>query len=147
MGQQRRPQVQDGLGGFGIPAHPGSFEPVGDQVLAIRRGTRSEGLNLYRGDPLQGRAVQADVPDAPLVPAPGVEVDAVLTEGGPTLLGQLIAGQLLDELCLTISPLLAGGGHLPMVAGASLDIPQVMRMVHVLEEDGALFCRYARAGK
>ena len=33
----------------------------------------------------------------------------VLAEGGPTLNGQLAAAGLLDELCLTVSPLLAGG--------------------------------------
>lgn len=33
----------------------------------------------------------------------------ILTEGGPTLLGQLVAADLLDELCLTISPLIEGG--------------------------------------
>jgi riboflavin biosynthesis pyrimidine reductase len=33
----------------------------------------------------------------------------VLTEGGPHLLGQMVEAGLLDELCLTVSPLLAGG--------------------------------------
>jgi riboflavin biosynthesis pyrimidine reductase len=32
----------------------------------------------------------------------------VLTEGGPRLLGQLVADRLLNELFLTISPVLAG---------------------------------------
>jgi riboflavin biosynthesis pyrimidine reductase len=35
----------------------------------------------------------------------------VLAEGGPTLNGQLVAAGLLDELCLTVSPLLAGSGR------------------------------------
>src|ERR1700690_4210822 len=34
----------------------------------------------------------------------------VLAEGGPQLLSQLAAAELLDELCLTISPVLARGG-------------------------------------
>ncbi len=33
----------------------------------------------------------------------------ILIEGGPHLLGQVAAAGLLDELCLTVSPLLAGG--------------------------------------
>ena len=41
----------------------------------------------------------------------------VLTEGGPRLLGQLAAGGLLDELFLTISPVLAGRGTRPARAG------------------------------
>ncbi len=34
----------------------------------------------------------------------------ILTEGGPHLLSQIIEAGLLDELCLTVSPLLAGPG-------------------------------------
>ncbi len=33
----------------------------------------------------------------------------VLCEGGPSLIGQLVADDLVDESCLTISPLLVGG--------------------------------------
>ena len=33
----------------------------------------------------------------------------ILAEGGPRLLGQLAAAGLLDELCVTVSPVLAGG--------------------------------------
>ncbi len=33
----------------------------------------------------------------------------ILAEGGPHLLGQLAAAGLIDELCVTISPVLAGG--------------------------------------
>src|SRR5260370_879463 len=39
----------------------------------------------------------------------GLGCRRILTEGGPALLGQLVAAGLLDELCLTISPLLEGG--------------------------------------
>ena len=34
----------------------------------------------------------------------------LLAEGGPRLLAQLIEASLVDELCLTIGPLLAGPG-------------------------------------
>ena len=33
----------------------------------------------------------------------------ILTEGGPTLLGEIANAGLLDELCLTTSPVLAAG--------------------------------------
>ena len=33
----------------------------------------------------------------------------VLCEGGPTLLGSVVGHGVLDELCLTISPVLVGG--------------------------------------
>ena len=34
----------------------------------------------------------------------------MLAEGGPRLLAQLVEAGLLDELCLTIGPLMAGPG-------------------------------------
>jgi len=69
----------------------------------------------------------------------------MLVEGGPHLLAQLIAADLLDELCLTISPLLAGPGASRIVAGAlSGSSPQPLSLAHVLEDHGYLFCRYTR---
>ena len=44
----------------------------------------------------------------------------VLAEGGPSLNGQLAAAGLLDELCLTVSPLLAGGDAKRVLAGPVL---------------------------
>jgi riboflavin-specific deaminase-like protein len=67
-----------------------------------------------------------------------------LCEGGPTLNGQLTAEGLVDEVCLTISPLLVGG-HAPRVADASEAGPvATMRLDRLLEDDGALFLRYVR---
>lgn len=67
----------------------------------------------------------------------------VLTEGGPTWLGELVATGHLDELCLTISPLM-GGDPLP-VSVASPGAPVVgMTLRHVLREGDTLFLRYER---
>ena len=44
-------------------------------------------------------------------------LDQVLCEGGPHLFGALLAADLVDELCLTVSPLLAGPGSERIVAG------------------------------
>ena len=41
----------------------------------------------------------------------------LLCEGGPHLLGALTAADLVDELCLTVSPLLAGPGPGRITAG------------------------------
>lgn len=69
-------------------------------------------------------------------------VGALLTEGGPTFLGELIHGALLDELCLTISPLV-GGDRLPIVESPATSATLVaFELVSVLEEDGHLFLRY-----
>jgi len=66
----------------------------------------------------------------------------VLCEGGPHLLAQVAADGLVDELCLTVSPLLAGPGPHRITAGPPLAAALPMRLVHVLEADGFLFCRY-----
>jgi len=87
----------------------------------------------------------------------------VLTEGGPNLLGQFAAAGLLDDLCLTISPLLEGGWAdrivtVPHGAGGPGSAGQAgdratasrpwavarLRLAHVLEDHGALLCRYLR---
>jgi riboflavin biosynthesis pyrimidine reductase len=68
----------------------------------------------------------------------------VLCEGGPHLLGALIAADLVDELCLTVSPLLAGGDAGRIATGPA-GPPRPMSLRHVLTEDGALFLRYARS--
>jgi riboflavin biosynthesis pyrimidine reductase len=74
----------------------------------------------------------------------------ILLEGGPHLLGHVAAAGLLDELCLTVSPLLAGGAAGRILASAAGDdVPAAqagLELAHVLADDGFLFCRYLRRG-
>lgn len=66
----------------------------------------------------------------------------VLCEGGPHLLGDLAAAGLLDELCLSLSPTLAGPDAGRVIAGQPSPA-RPMTLAHVLaEDDGFLFCRY-----
>ncbi|MDQ1696395.1 MAG: hypothetical protein QOJ03_1748 [Frankiaceae bacterium] len=67
----------------------------------------------------------------------------VICEGGPHLFGSLAAAGLVNELCLTVAPLLAGGTAGRIVAGLVSEVRDPMRLVHVLEDDGHLFLRYA----
>jgi len=69
----------------------------------------------------------------------------VLTEGGPLFLGTLIENALLDELCLTVAPILVGGGSKRIVTGLG-DVHTKMRRTHLLtDDDGYLYSRYVRA--
>ncbi|HWG00318.1 MAG TPA: pyrimidine reductase family protein [Trebonia sp.] len=68
----------------------------------------------------------------------------ILCEGGPSLLGQLSAAGLLDELCLTVSPVLAGPGPGRIVAGTPF-LARRLDLAVLLEENGTLFCRYTSA--
>jgi riboflavin biosynthesis pyrimidine reductase len=66
----------------------------------------------------------------------------VLCEGGPTLLRSLVGAHLLDELCLTTSPRLAGTGHRGLLGDQPLPGVVSLRLTDVLEGDGMLFSRY-----
>jgi riboflavin biosynthesis pyrimidine reductase len=68
----------------------------------------------------------------------------LLTEGGPGLLGQLAAAGVLDELCLSLAPLLAVG-EAPRIAHGPAAAVERMELVSLLEEKGFLFARYARS--
>lgn len=69
----------------------------------------------------------------------------ILCEGGPSLFAALVADGLVDELALTVSPLLAGPGPGRIVAGSPHPAAH-LDLRHVLEEDGNLFLRYAVRG-
>jgi riboflavin biosynthesis pyrimidine reductase len=71
----------------------------------------------------------------------------VLVEGGPGLLGQITAAGLLDEVCVTVSPVLEGGhaGRILTAPHASPGAAAGLRLAHVLEDGGFLLCRYLRA--
>ncbi|CAL9388134.1 pyrimidine reductase family protein [Streptomyces sp. enrichment culture] len=69
----------------------------------------------------------------------------LLTEGGPRLLGQLVAAGVLDELCLTLAPMLTAGDAQRVAGGPSVTVPRRFALKSMLEEDGFLFTRYARA--
>ncbi|MBS1265963.1 MAG: 2,5-diamino-6-ribosylamino-4(3H)-pyrimidinone 5'-phosphate reductase [Acidimicrobiaceae bacterium] len=72
-------------------------------------------------------------------------VGVVLAEGGPSLNHQLVAAGLVDELNLTISPLLTGGTARRILSGPALTAPAGLRLDRVLTADGFLFCRYLTA--
>ncbi|MFE9919692.1 pyrimidine reductase family protein [Micromonospora sp. NPDC005553] len=68
----------------------------------------------------------------------------LLCEGGPHLFGTLTAADLVDELCLTVSPLLAGPGPGRITAGDTAP-PRHLPLRHVLaSDDGVLMLRHAR---
>lgn len=69
----------------------------------------------------------------------------LLTEGGPRLLGQLVAAGVLDELCLAVSPMLTAGHAQRIAGGPSVAVPQRFVLASVLEEEGFLFTRYQRS--
>jgi riboflavin biosynthesis pyrimidine reductase len=67
----------------------------------------------------------------------------ILCEGGPHLLGSLTSADLVDEVCLTITPMLAGPGAGRITAGPTSPV-RGLTLAHVLTDDGTLLLRYAR---
>ncbi|MFF1837243.1 pyrimidine reductase family protein [Streptomyces sp. NPDC058231] len=67
-----------------------------------------------------------------------------LTEGGPRLLGQFVAAGVLDEICLTLSPMLTAGDAQRIAGGPSVEVPERFALASMLEEEGFLFTRYRR---
>ena len=105
--------------------------------------------------PVERRTALADVADVVVAGATDVDIAAaldaladrglkhVICEGGPHLLGWLVAAGRLDELCLTLSPLIVGGSAGRIVAGLTGQVATPMRLLHVLEDAGHLVLRYS----
>ena len=71
----------------------------------------------------------------------------ILAEGGPHLLSEIANAGHLDELCLTVSPLLAGPGAGRITQGPPLPDDAGVRpftLAHLLADEGYLFGRYVR---
>lgn len=64
----------------------------------------------------------------------------LLTEGGPSLLGSMLAAGLVDELCFTITPQLVGGDHLRPIGPAAIAVPLDLQLL--LEHEGTLMGRW-----
>ena len=75
--------------------------------------------------------------------ADGAEV--VTCEGGPTLNGDLIAHDLIDEWALTLAPLLVAGDAGRSSRGSVPD-PRRFELARLFEGDGELLGRWVRAG-
>lgn len=94
-----------------------------------------------------------------LGPGPGLDVGAgiaalrnrghrlILTEGGPHVFGSMLEAGVVDELFLTVSPLIVGSAgpepRLGLVEGADLlPDPPSLRILGVRRDGGHLFVRY-----
>lgn len=68
----------------------------------------------------------------------------VLCEGGPQLLAGMLAADAVDELCLTLAPILAGGNGPRIAYGVAAQPPMSMRLESVVRGEDLLL-RYRRA--
>ncbi|HSP52888.1 MAG TPA: pyrimidine reductase family protein [Cryobacterium sp.] len=109
----------------------------------------------HAGSPLRRRAELAAVADVLICGEDAVDprrlraelvrrgLTQMLCEGGPTLFGAMIEADCVDELCLTLSPVLEGGPAGRISAGAAA-VTRAMSLLHALTAGDMLFLRYAR---
>lgn len=66
----------------------------------------------------------------------------IVCEGGPILLTQMAAADLIDEYDITLAPILAGNGH-GIVDGPLGEIRR-LRLIHAFADEGFVFTSYVR---
>jgi riboflavin biosynthesis pyrimidine reductase len=66
----------------------------------------------------------------------------VLCEGGPRLFADLARANLVDELCLTVAPLLAGPGRAGILGGPAWQLPVTLTLRSAVAADDVLLLRY-----
>ena len=105
--------------------------------------------------PLDKRAALAEVADVLVCGDTDLDAPAMVAalqarglgrihcEGGPSLFGTLLAADVVEELCLTVSPLLEAGDS-PRIARGALPAPRGLTLAGVLRSADTLLLRYTR---
>lgn len=141
-------------------------QPVPRLVVVSRRGVLGAGDRMFSGGhrPLlvTTRAALAEHPDlvdlADVLECGDDDVDLrravgrlvggglerIVCEGGPSLLNSLLGSDLVDEMCVTFSPVIAGPQHLRLSGETPLSRPSRFQLDALLEGDGLLMARYGR---
>jgi riboflavin-specific deaminase-like protein len=96
--------------------------------------------------PVEVVRLEEATPSAALADLRRRGIRALLCEGGPRLHRSLLVAGLVDELFVTITPLLTGDELEPnIVAGGKLPAPIGLDLLWVLRAGTELFCRYGPA--
>jgi len=123
-----------------IPWEAGLFQAP-EQPVLIYTGVESSPPDVPA--PVEVVVVDDPAPATALADLRRRGVRALGCEGGPTLLGALVAAGVVDELFLTIVPLLTGDEAEPtIVAGGTLPQPAEMELLGTLRSGSELFMRY-----
>ena len=129
---------------FDVPWDAGLFQAPEQPVLVYTGADAGEPPEL----PAPVEVVRLDVPALPemLADLRARGVLALLSEGGPTMHGALHAAGVVDELFLTIAPLITGDTDEPnIVEGGRLPQAAALELLSVDRVGSELFLRYGRA--
>ncbi|MET0853771.1 MAG: pyrimidine reductase family protein, partial [Microterricola sp.] len=125
------------------PAHPFFSEAVVRPLVLTHAGAPAERREALAEVAEVIDCGAASVEAAMLVRALSERgMPQLLCEGGPHLFGELLAADLVDELCLSLSPVLVAGGA-GRIAQAAAEAVRPMRLVHALPAGDMLLLRYA----
>jgi riboflavin biosynthesis pyrimidine reductase len=116
-------------------------ESAVERVHASLGGTVAAGATVYAVRDSGGRLAPRDIVDA--LHEHGLT--SLICEGGPSLAGQFVQAGLVDELCLTTSPVVIGSG-LPAFGterfgASSLSLTQLL-----IDDQSALYARWRVEG-
>jgi riboflavin biosynthesis pyrimidine reductase len=125
---------------FDVPWNAGLFQAPEQSVIVY---TGAEGARPDVAAQVEVVRLADPRPAAALADLRRRGVRALLCEGGPTLFGALLADGAVDELFLTVSPLITGDDDEPnIVSGGRIAAPPEMRLRWVLRAGDELFLRY-----
>ena len=129
-----------------LPTGTDLFAPGADTLVLTCSAADVDGLRAQVGEPRVIVAGEDDVdPILAVAQLAARGLPRILVEGGPSLLGRFESSARLDELCLTISPLLVAGDG-PRIAhgGASAGTFSALRLrsAHLVECEGLLLGRW-----
>lgn len=147
----------------GLPDHPVLAVVTGSLDLhpgadALAQAPVRPLVITHAAAPAERRAALAEVADVVSCGEQAVDPAAVrsalagrglpqiLCEGGPSLFGSFVVADAVDELCLTLAPVLTAGGA-PRIAVADQEVARDMELVHALPGKAMLFLRYLRSGR
>ncbi len=149
--ERRRRRGQEALPLLAVVSASGDLDPT----ARLFGGDRRPRLYLATAAAAPRREALAEVADVRTAGAGMVEPAAVvadlagegrsliLLEGGPRLNAHFARADLIDELCVTRSPLLAGGGP-GLLEGEPPAAPLGLHLDRLLVADGMVFARYLR---
>ncbi len=120
----------------------------GPVVVATTEGKPLGDLDALRGAGIEVMELGTGAVDLPRLvdELAGRGLPRLLCEGGPVLHRDLLAAGLVDELSLTLAPMVVGGMGARSTRGAPLPAPIGFELqFSLLGDDGALFTNYRRS--
>lgn len=120
-----------------------------DRLIVICPASAVETVEACLGEALSSRAtiVVVDDHDARLEPRAIVEalrrlgLHSLVCEGGPSLAGQFLHDRMVDEVCLSTSPVVIGSG-LPVFGTERFDASRLSLSQLLIDDQSALYARW-----